>query len=118
MRIIIAGSRTFDNYALLERTMDKLTFKLKKVIVLSGTADGADALGERWALSKIGRVLMRYHPDWEKHGKSAGAVRNAEMVANAEALVAFWDGKSPGTKDVISKARKAKLKHIKVVKFK
>lgn len=116
MRIIVAGSRTFDDYALLEKTMDRLTRKLKTVIVLNGGAEGADRLGEKWAFSRW-HTVMNYFADWEKYGKAAGAIRNQEMVANADALCAFWDGKSPGTKDVIAKARKAKLK-VRVILFK
>lgn len=116
MKIIIAGSRTFDDFALLEKTMDRLTRKLKKVIVLSGTAEGADALGEKWAYSRW-HTVMRYHPEWDRHGKKAGAIRNAEMVKDADGLIAFWDGESPGTADVLCKARRKGIK-VKIVLFK
>jgi hypothetical protein len=116
MKIIIAGSRTFDDFALLEKTMDAITRKLKKVIILSGTAAGADTLGENWAYSRW-HTVMRYHPDWDKDGKVAGVIRNREMVKNADGLVAFWDGSSPGTKDVIAKAKKKGIR-VKVVLFK
>lgn len=118
MRIIIAGSRDFDDYPLLCETMDKLTRKLdkKKLVILSGGAKGADKLGEQWAFERGVGTVEIYHADWTKHGKSAGPIRNEEMAENADVLVAFWDGKSPGTKDMISQAKKKGLK-VRVVYF-
>lgn len=45
-----------------------------------------------------------YEADWGKHGKAAGPIRNSKMIADADALVAFWDGKSRGTRDCILQA--------------
>lgn len=115
MRIIIAGSRSFDDYALLCKTMDRLVAKLSKVIVISGTAKGADSLGEKWAYSRW-HTVERYHPDYSKHGKSAPLIRNTEMVNNAEAAVLFWDLESTGTEDLIKKARKKGLR-VKIIAF-
>lgn len=115
-RIIIAGSRTFDDYELLCHVMDHLTRKMTDVTVLSGACpDGADPLGEKWAW-RWWWTVERYHAEWDKHGKGAGIIRNKEMVKAASHLVAFWNGKSPGTKDIIEQARKANLK-VKVVLF-
>lgn len=65
--------------------------------------------------------MIRYEvfrADWDKHGKAAGPIRNQEMLDNgkADALVAFWDGKSPGTKDMIRRAKRKGIK-VKVVYF-
>lgn len=117
MKVIVAGSRTFDDRQLLESTLEKMTGKLSKLTIIHGGADGADRMAEWWALRKKGVTVKGFYPDWNKHGKSAGPIRNSEMVKEADALIAFHDGKSPGTKDVIDKARKAGLK-IKVVLFK
>jgi hypothetical protein len=118
MRIIIAGSRTFDDIDLLFQTMDELVHKqkLKQVVILSGHANGADIFGEEWAW-KRGHSYEVYRPNWDKFGNAAGPIRNTEMVSKADAIVAFWDGESRGTADVLRKARKAKLK-VKVVRFK
>ena len=117
MRIIVCGSRSFADFDLLKHTLDRLTRKLDKgkLVILSGHAQGADRLGEQWAFERaINREV--YHANWDKHGEAAGPIRNQEMVENAGALVAFWNGTSAGTKDVIIQARKHKLK-VRVVLF-
>jgi hypothetical protein len=84
-------------------------------VVLSGTARGADTLGENWARRRD--VPVERHPaDWETHGKRAGFIRNALMVKKADMLVAFWDGKSKGTEHVIGIAKKAGLQ-VTVVEY-
>jgi hypothetical protein len=104
-RIIICGSRTFNDRDFLFRKMDRLCVRFTDIVVLSGAARGADAYGEEWAFYWWWTV-MRYHPDYKLHGNMAPFVRNQEMVENADRLVAFWNGRSGGTKDVIRKARK------------
>jgi hypothetical protein len=109
-RIIVCGSRSFADYKLLQRTMDQLTDKMEGVLVLSGTADGADILGEKWAFSRM-HPVERWHPEWMKYGaKKAPLRRNEEMVKHAHACVAFWDGESTGTMHCYNLARKAGLK--------
>jgi hypothetical protein len=106
MRTIIAGSRTCTFYTELLKAL--FVAGWQPTVVLSGTARGVDRMGEEWAKShKI--PIERYSADWEKYGRRAGHIRNAEMVKNAEALIALWDGKSPGTKDVIEQANNAGL---------
>lgn len=105
MKIIVAGSRDFDDYERLARLMDRLTAPYVDVVVLSGAAKGADALGERWAFGWMWTV-MRFHADWNRHGKAAGPIRNQEMVDAADAAVFFWKGGSKGTADCIARAKK------------
>lgn len=116
-RVIIAGSRDFSNYQLLCEKMDKLLTNINEPIaVLCGKARGTDTLGERYAHERGYEV--RYFPaDWERYGRSAGYRRNTQMAENADALVAFWDGKSMGTRHMISIAKSHGLK-VRVVKFK
>lgn len=104
MRTIIAGSRT----ATKEDTYEGIRLCLwssKISVVLSGHARGADIYGEQWSKEK-GLKLEIFPANWEKWGKSAGLIRNAKMVNLAEGLIAIWDGTSPGTKHIISLARK------------
>ena len=54
--------------------------------------------------------------DWKKYGKSAGYVRNSEMAEVAESLIAFWDGKSRGTKNMIDIAKNKGLK-VRIVNY-
>lgn len=117
MRIIVAGSRVFDDYLLLKRTLDHLTRKLDKslLVILSGHAKGADIMGERWCFEALVKSEI-HHADWDKHGKAAGHIRNEEMVKVADSLVAFWDGKSTGTKHMIDIAKKKGL-NVRVITF-
>lgn len=111
-RVIVAGSRTFNDYALLSAKLDQLLAgkiaQGEKIVIVSGGARGADKLGERYANERNFEIDL--HPaSWEKHGRSAGYIRNEEMARAADALVAFWDGSSRGTKHMIDLARKYNL---------
>ena len=104
MRTIIAGGREFDNYLLLESEVDFVRMLISsEITVVSGGARGADTLGERYAAER-GLEVRRFPANWDKHGRSAGYIRNAEMADYADCLVAFWDGKSRGTKHMIDLA--------------
>lgn len=106
MRLIIAGSRGFDNYAALCRAV--FVYGLRPSVIISGTARGADQLGEMFAACH-GVPVERFPADWNRHGKRADYLRNAEMANNADALPAFWDGESRGTRHMIDLAEKAGL---------
>lgn len=115
-RVIVAGGRTFQNYELLKSSLDHLLRnRLPAVTIVSGTASGADTLGERWAQER-GLSVARYPADWNRYGKSAGYRRNEQMAQNADALVAFWDGESRGTMHMINIARQRGLL-VRVVKY-
>lgn len=117
-RIIIAGSREFDNYNLLKEKCDyylSSLMKLFEIIIVSGHASGADALGERYAKER-GLQTELYPADWTAHGKAAGPIRNAEMAQNADIMIAFWDGKSRGTKNMIDVAKKRGL-NVRVIEY-
>lgn len=113
LRIIIAGGRDFNNMNLLEEyfkgLQDELGLEYNKVICISGTARGADKLGEEYAKFK-GWEIERYPADWSKYGKSAGYIRNKQMADVGNILVAFWDEKSRGTKSMIDIAKSKSLK--------
>lgn len=110
IKIIIAGSRDFEDYELLKRFCDSIIEKLAltDVQIVSGGCSGADYLGEQYALER-GHKLVNILPNWELHGKAAGPIRNREMAQYADILIAFWDGKSRGTKSMIDEASKASL---------
>lgn len=98
MKIIIAGGRDFNNYYILEKVLNSFKELIDEVI--SGDARGADELGARWATSN--NIHVNHFPaDWDYYGKAAGFIRNIEMADNADALIAFWDNKSKGTKHMI-----------------
>ena len=108
-KVIIAGSRKFDDYQALSSYCDKiLANKLAdpdtEVVVVSGHASGADSLGERYAAER--GLQCELHPaDWSK-GRAAGPIRNAEMASVSDALIAFpkVGEANRGTKNMISQA--------------
>lgn len=107
-RVIVAGSREFSDYDLLRNRLDYLLQNKPDVTIISGTARGADQLGERYAAER-GYAVERHPADWDRYGKSAGYRRNAEMAECSDALVAFWDGQSRGTRHMINLAKEKGL---------
>ena len=117
-RVIIAGTRSFNDYELLRDSCNNLLSEKQRthtVVVISGTARGADQMGEHYARER-GFQLRRFPADWEQYGKSAGHIRNAKMADNADALIAFWDGESRGTKNMIDNARRKGLA-VRVIQY-
>lgn len=103
MKIIIAGGRDFNDYAKLESSMFDC-FDGDSVHIISGNARGADRLGEAWARAR--NIPVTIMPaEWDKYGKSAGYRRNQDMAKKADAVIAFWDGASRGTKHMIDIAK-------------
>ena len=91
----------------------------EEIIVISGCARGADSLGELYAKTKgyaTGKMEERHPADWNKNGKSAGYIRNEQMAEVADALVAFWDGKSRGTANMIDNMNRLR-KPVRVIRF-
>ncbi|CAH1002701.1 hypothetical protein LEM8419_03573 [Neolewinella maritima] len=123
MRVIIAGSRTFTDYDLLVSTCDRILANTEVTHIVSGgngtkkdgiATQGADAMGEQYAAER-GYLVKQFLPDWS-NGPKGGPERNALMADNADALIAFHDGKSRGTADMIRRAKAAGLK-VRVVAF-
>lgn len=117
MRTIIAGGRDFDDYDFMVEALsyvESCGWSIHEVVC--GTARGADTLGEAWGRDTE-KQIERFIAQWDKFGKRAGYLRNADMAEYAEALVAFWDGKSKGTKHMIDTAVKKGL-YVKVFNYK
>ena len=103
MNIIVAGTRTFDDYPLLSAWLDALRVFYGDVVIVSGAAPGADRLAEKYA--KRNKIPVKLYPaDWKAHGRAAGPIRNQQMCEIADVLLAFWDGQSRGTANMISLA--------------
>ena len=110
-KVIIAGSRDFKDYAFLKKMVDKLYLN-GDIEIVSGGAQGADSLGERYAKEK-GYTIKRFPANWELYGKSAGPIRNRQMAVYADHLIAFPVGVSKGTSSMINEAGKlGLLRHI------
>lgn len=126
VRLIVAGTRTFEDYAMAKEKLDRIVLGLQEdnpgapVVIISGDARGADQLGIRYALDR-GLAIRRFPAQWNQYGRMAGPMRNAQMMSYAKegipALAAFWDGKSRGTKNMIDTANRAKAK-VTVITYK
>lgn len=115
MKVIIAGSRGFDDYELLSEFCNYYLQNQTHIEIVSGTAKGADSLGEKYA-EENNYKLSKFPAKWDLYGKSAGYKRNEEMAIYGDCLIAFWDGESKGTKHMIDLAKKYGLR-VRVVKF-
>lgn len=107
MKTIIAGSRTITGYRFLLSALTEISWEITAVV--SGCAQGVDRLGERYASENLLKI-KHFPADWEKYGRRAGYIRNNQMAAYAEALLAIWDGTSRGTKNMIRIANNKGLK--------
>lgn len=112
MKVGIVGSRNFNDYKLLVETLREVP---KIDMIISGGAVGADTLGEMYAKHNDIPTLI-FRPEWDKYGKSAGFIRNHDIVKNSDIVFAFWDGKSKGTQSSIDICEK-QGKNYKIINF-
>lgn len=110
MQVGVIGSRSFNDYNLLEKTLNELN---SINTIVSGGARGADSLAEVYANSNDIELVV-FKPDWSI-GRQAAAIRNLKIVENSDVLVAFWDGSSKGTKMTIDMATKSGIRVLKVI---
>lgn len=112
MKVIIAGSRDLEIHTFDIGMAVKMSGFGRPWEVVSGRClTGIDAAGERWA-REVDINVIEFPADWKAHGKAAGPIRNRAMAEYADALIAIYrKGKlTPGTKNMISEARKRGLK--------
>ena len=106
MRVIICGSRTWVGAGIIAARVRDFA---SDTIVITGGAVGVDQLAHSFAV-EAGLSTEEYPADWKTYGRAAGPVRNAQMLdSGADLVIAFWDGESPGTKDMINKAKHRKV---------
>lgn len=115
MKLLIAGSRDYTNYSVVNKVCTHLLTLYDIDTIISGHARGADTLGERFA-HEHDLQLDIYPADWNTYGRSAGYIRNEIMIKHADMCVVFWNGTSPGTKHTINLARKYGVKLIVIKK--
>jgi len=104
MKVVVAGSRSIVDEKIVADAIEASGFDVTEVV--SGGARGVDSLGEEWAKAR-GIKVSRFPADWKRDGRGAGMIRNSVMLAEADAVVAVWDGESRGTLDMMRKAKKA-----------
>jgi hypothetical protein len=99
-RIIVAGSRSIENYVLVSQAIERSRWAFAELV--SGRApEGVDQLGERYA-REHNIPIQPFPANWQKYGRHrAGRMRNSQMASYADALIAVWDGDSPGTHHMI-----------------
>lgn len=139
LNVLIAGSRSFGDYDFLCENVEKILqemcrtpnlvgpdetiyddapwYKDGKFLIknICGLAEGADQLGGRWA-KENGYNVIEFPADWGKWGRSAGHIRNAEMVNFIKeyphkVAIFFWDGESKGTNGCIELCKKHGIPH-------
>ena len=102
MKVAVIGSRNLevndlDNY-LPEQTTE----------IVSGGAKGIDTCAKKFALEN-NLKLTEFLPKYELFKKAAPLKRNIEIIEYADIVLAFWDGKSRGTKFVIDHCKKMNI---------
>lgn len=103
-RIAIVGSRNYTKLSHVREFVASLNAEANEIV--TGGARGVDAEVE--AAAAVATIPVVVFPaDWAAFGKAAGPIRNQQIVDHCDVVVAFWDGKSPGTRDCIKRARLA-----------
>lgn len=97
-KLIIAGSRSLPEE--FQYRLVPLSWKFRPTEIVCGMAKGPDLWGKEFGES-WGIEVVEFPAQWDLFGKRAGYVRNEQMADYADALLAFWDGKSRGTKHMI-----------------
>ena len=109
MKLAIIGSRKCPEIDIASHIED-----LPDVII-SGGAIGVDTLARQFA-EQNNIPIIELLPEYSKYGRKAPLMRNIQIVENCDFVIAFWDGKSPGTKFTIDYAKKLG-KPLKIVRF-
>ena len=73
--------------------------------IVSGGAKGIDTCARDYALTHDIK-LTEFLPEYNKYGRGAPLKRNLQIIEYADVVIAFWDGKSKGTKYVIDNCKK------------
>lgn len=116
MKLAIVGSRSFQDSTLLEQILSEDPFKSMDITtIISGAAAGADTVARSYAKKKK-LMLIEFPADWLNKGHYAGYLRNMDIIESADAVLAFYDGVSKGTRHSIDIAQQYK-KPLYVVKY-
>lgn len=105
MRVLITGGRDFNDRKSLFTALDRLHAKHHFTLLIHGDARGADRLSGEWAEAN-GVGVLACPADWLRQGRSAGAIRNRQMLDKRPDLVVAFPG-GTGTENMVKIARKA-----------
>ena len=108
-KVIIAGSRGITNGDLIRSVLAEQNLKIVEFV--SGTAKGPDTICIDIA-KEMEIPCAKMAADWETHKKSAGYIRNDEMAKYGTYALLFWDGESPGTKQMAERCKYHGLPHL------
>ncbi len=109
INIAIVGSRDFNNFDVFKDKLEPILSKLMARIdnIVSGGAKGTDSMAEKYAIDNNLSTII-YKPDWEKHGNSAGIIRNRTIIKSSDLIIAFLIKNSRGTSNSIKVAKELK----------
>jgi hypothetical protein len=111
MKILVCGGRAFNNRELFASAMADYAVKATRII--HGAAGGADTMAGVWARAN-GIAEVACPADWERYGRAAGPIRNAEMLERyvPDLVIAFPGGR--GTADMVRRATRARIPVIQI----
>lgn len=114
IKVIIAGSRHFADYHLVESKLLELGVHEQDCLVISGMTYGVGMMGFDFA-RKHNKPIWVYNADWYQYGPVAESIRNEQMAKVATHCIVIWDGKSKGSANMIQQAEKYKLQLLEIV---
>jgi hypothetical protein len=114
MRVVVFGGRDFTNRSMAFKALDRIHKQYNITLVIDGEAPGADTLAHHWAVAR-GIENLRFPANWAKYGRSAGPIRNRQMIEEGvpDMGVAFPGGR--GTENMKQQLKKAGIKILNVV---
>jgi len=107
--VAVVGSRDWQDNTAIDTFLSRVLRAYPGLVVVSGGGGNVDKRAAWWARQNH-IPCIEYLADWKLHGKAAGPIRNAYIVARADRVVAFWDGKSRGAGNTVGMARARGLK--------
>ena len=105
-RVVVAGCRYYNERDKFNTFVDE-TLKIigSDITILSGHCSGVDTMAEMYA-EEHGMPVEIFKPDRKRYGRGGGPVRNKQMIESCDVVIAFWDGVSRGTRNLLDPAEK------------
>lgn len=112
MRLLISGYRYFSDYDIVQTEMKKVLCDNETHVIIHGNCQGADLTADKVAKDN-GWDCLLFPPEWNKHGKAAGVIRNEEMIVEGrpDYAIVFLSPQSRGTLDMKKRLDRHKIKY-------